>query len=126
MTTEEIANEVLNAWYHENTSHQPYEHTDAKGFKKVCEVIERVSGLVEFGPNTNSASQTVVCSPATMPPNDLIRLLRERLLTCSRGILTPMEGRPINYKRMSEYLAAMQAVDDLEKMPAIVDASIPF
>lgn len=67
----------------------------------------------------------VVAHPI-LAPDDLIRLLREQLLAFSRAILTRREGYQVNYKKITDYIAALQAVDELEKMPAIVDASLPF
>jgi hypothetical protein len=138
MTTEEIANEILMAWHH-TQNNRNWSLMDSFGYKKVCEVIERAmtqtrqeafsdaidhdQGIV---PTTDAAPQAVACSPATMPPNDLIRLLREQLSACARVTLTPLGKYPTNYEKLTDCIAALRAVDDLEKMPAIVDASIPF
>lgn len=138
MTTEEIANEILDAWYHGAGRHQPYERTDAIGYKKVCEAIDRLPGLVMYvsdkdqhiGPITDVAAQSMAlpieCPTSATLPDELIRLLREQLLVCSRVLLTARKGYQIDYAKMSNYLAALQAVDALEKMPAVQDASIPF
>lgn len=133
MTTEEIANEILNAWYFS----QGTPRNNTTGFREVCEVIEKllprpipedaIYQEQHIGPITDSTALAMGYAPVMqMMPDEIISLLRERMLYCSRVILTPREGYAIDYAKMSNHLAALQAIDELEKMPAVQDASIPF
>lgn len=139
MTTEEIANEILDAWHH-TQSNRNWSVMDFSGYKKVCEVINRllivrlddvIDQIQRIGPIPDYEAQSMALpierptSSATLP-DELIRLLREQLLVCSRALLTARKGHQIDYAKMSNYLAALQAIDELEKMPAVQDASIPF